>query len=324
MTGLPDDLRAAIDELAVRPASRPVARASGRLSDAYRARRPSNAAVTGDDDVSAYLLTRLPATYAAIARVLAEAAALADFAPCSLLDAGAGPGTASWAAAAQFPGLTEIVWLDHSRYLLAMAAQLGAKAHHLALARARSLAGSLTAPPLADHRFDLVTAAYTLAELGDMEIVTAALALWARCDGLFAIIEPGRPSDYARLMAVRAALLAAGAKIVAPCPHETACPLPEGDWCHFAARLPRSRAHRQAKGASLGYEDEKFSYLVVARPGVAVRLPVGRVVKPPVLRKFEVELPLCAASGLEDRHVSSRDGPAFKAAKKLRWGDRIG
>ena len=322
--GLPENLRAAIDEMVAGAQTRPLAQASDRLSDAYRARQPSRVAISSADDVSAYLLTRLPATYAAIARVLGEAADLADFTPRTLLDAGAGPGTASWAAVAQFPGVAEIVWLDHNRSLLATAAQLGANAAHPALAAGRSLAGSLTMPPLGEARFDLVTAAYALTELGDAEIVPAALALWAHCDGLFVIVEPGRPRDYTRLMAVRAALLEAGARMVAPCPHEHACPLPAGDWCHFAERLPRSRTHRQAKGASLGYEDEKFSYLAVARPRVAVRLPAARTIKPPVLRKFEVELPLCTAAGLENRHVPSRDAPAFKAAKKLRWGDGIG
>jgi ribosomal protein RSM22 (predicted rRNA methylase) len=323
VNSLPDDLRAAIAGVLAEAPPRQAARASGRLSDAYRARRPSRAAVASADDVSAYLLTRLPATYAAIARALAETGEIADFAPRSLLDAGAGPGTASWAAVAQFPGLPEIVWLDHNRHLLEMAVQLGSRASHPALAGARAVAGSLAAPPLGDGRFDLVTTAYALTELEDAEIVPAALALWARCDGVFVIVEPGRPRDYARLMAVRGALLGAGARMVAPCPHEHACPLPAGDWCHFAVRLPRSRAHRQAKGASLGYEDEKFSYLVVARPGVTLRLPVARVIKPPILRKFEVELPLCAAGGLEHRHVPSRDNAAFKPAKKLRWGDAV-
>jgi ribosomal protein RSM22 (predicted rRNA methylase) len=323
MTGLPDDLRAALDDVVAEGAPVPMGCAAARLSAAYRDRRPSRAAVVGAEDVSAYLLTRLPATYAASARVLAEAADIADFAPRSLLDAGAGPGTASWAAAAQFPGLAEIVWLDDNRRLLETAAQLGRRATHPALAGARALAGSLAAPPLGDSRFDMVTAAYALTELGDAEIVPAALALWVRCDGVFVIVEPGRPRDYARLMAVRAALLGAGARMVAPCPHEHACPLPEGDWCHFAVRLPRSRAHRHAKRASLGHEDEKFSYLVVARPDVTLRLPVARVIKPPILRKFEVELPLCATDGLEDRRVPSRDAAAFKAAKKLRWGASV-
>lgn len=325
MTSLPDDLRAAIDDVVAEAeaGSGAMAHAAARLSDAYRGRQSSGAAVTGAEDVSAYLLTRLPATYAAIARVLAEAADIADFAPRSLLDAGAGPGTASWAAAAQFPALLKIVWLDRNRHLLEMATRLGARANHPALAGARALVGSLAAPPLGDGRFDLVTAAYAVTELGDSEVVPAALGLWARCSGLFVIVEPGRPRDYARLMTVRTALLADGARMVAPCPHEKVCPLPEGDWCHFAVRLSRSRAHRQAKGASLGYEDEKFSYLIVARPGVALRLPAARVIKPTVVRKFEVELPLCAAGGLEDRHAPSRDGIGFKAARKLRWGDGI-
>ena len=71
MTSLPDDLRAALDDVVAGRAPGSIGQASGRLSDAYRARRPSSSAVVAADDVSAYLLTRLPATYAAIARVLA-------------------------------------------------------------------------------------------------------------------------------------------------------------------------------------------------------------------------------------------------------------
>lgn len=324
MTSLPDDLRAAIDDVVAGRAPGSIGQASGRLSDAYRARRPSSSAVVAADDVSAYLLTRLPATYAAIARVLAEVNARTDFAPRSLLDAGAGPGTASWAAAEQFEGVAEIVMLDENRRFLDVAGRLAAQSATAALASATTVSGNLMSPLSADRLFDLVLAGYALTELGDAEIVPAAMALWQRCGGLLAIVEPGRPRDYARLMAVRAALLEAGAQMVAPCPHEAACPLPGGDWCHFSVRLPRSRAHRQAKGASLGYEDEKFSYLAVARQGVATQLPVARVIRPPVVRKFEVELALCAASGLDRAHILSREGGRFKAAKKLDWGDTFG
>jgi ribosomal protein RSM22 (predicted rRNA methylase) len=74
------------------------------------------------------------------------------------------------------------------------------------------------------------------------------------------------------------------------------------------------------KGGTLGYEDEKYSYLVVARPGIGDRAP-GRVLRRPEENKFSVTLAVCAPDGLEARVVPSRDKAAFKAAKKLDWGD---
>ena len=74
--------------------------------------------------------------------------------------------------------------------------------------------------------------------------------------------------------------------------------MPSGDWCHFSVRLPRLRGHRQAKGGTLGYEDEKFSYLAVARPALAAQGVAARIIRPPIARKFEVELPVCTAEGL--------------------------
>ena len=166
-------------------------------------------------------------------------------------------------------------------------------------------------------------AGYALTELPDTQIVEAALGLWTRCTGVLVIVEPGRTRDYERLMAVRTALLGTGAKIVAPCPHKRACPLPAGDWCHFSVRLPRSRAHRQVKGGTLGYEDEKFSYLFVARPEIAVRPAGARIIKQRIVRKFGIDLPLCTQEGLETRLIRKQDAAAFKAVRKLDWGDGL-
>jgi len=285
--------------------------------------RPSAGVVADSADVSAYLLTRMPATYAAITLILGELAARAPkFTPRTLLDAGAGPGTAAWAATEAFPGIGAATLLDHNAEFLRLGAELAAVGP-AALRDAEWVAGNLATPKLGAGQFDFVIAGYSLTELPDTQIIEAALGLWARCAGVLVIVEPGRTRDYERLMAVRTALLGTGAKIVAPCPHKRACPLPAGDWCHFSVRLPRSRAHRQVKGGTLGYEDEKFSYLVVARPEIAAAPTSARIIKQPIAKKFGVDLPLCTRQGLEKRLIRKQDAVTFKAVRKLGWGDSL-
>ena len=75
--------------------------------------------------------------------------------------------------------------------------------------------------------------------------------MWAKTRDTLLVVEPGTPAGYARIIALREQLIAAGAHVAAPCPHDGKCPLAAPDWCHFTQRLPRSRAHKQVKGAEL-------------------------------------------------------------------------
>lgn len=314
MSDLPADLAAAVRRLA--EGRKGLGDSSARISEHYRQRGASRQVIGGADDAVAYALSRMPATYAAVSAVLEELQARApEFAPKTLLDAGAGPGTAGWAVARAFEGIAPTL-MDHNRAFLALA---GALAEGTALAGAELLEADLGRFEL-PTRYDLVTCAYALTELPDAEMLAAAERLWRHSDGILALIEPGRPRDYQRLMAVRRRLIELGGRVLAPCPHEHDCPLVEPDWCHFSVRLSRSRDHMRMKGGTLGYEDEKYSYLVVARPGIGAPAP-GRVLRRPEENKFSVTLAVCGADGLEARVVPSRDKPAFKAAKKLDWGD---
>jgi ribosomal protein RSM22 (predicted rRNA methylase) len=135
-------------------------------------------------------------------------------------------------------------------------------------------------------------------------------------------VEPGTPVGYRRILAARARLLERGGFTLAPCPHDDACPLPEGNWCHFAVRLPRSAEHRSAKVASAGFEDEKFAYVVVVRDELT-RAP-ARILRHPQVRGGHVRLELCAADGLRSVVVSKRDREAFREARKASWGDAFG
>src|SRR5262249_42935885 len=133
------------------------------------------------------------------------------------------------------------------------------------------------------------------------------------------VIEPGTPAGYARIVIARTQLIAAGAQVLAPCPHEAPCPLQAPDWCHFSRRLARSRAHKQVKGADVPFEDERFSYVVLTRTP-ATKHP-SRILAQPVVGKAEIAAKLCTPDGLTTAKIARRDKAAYASARHWRWGD---
>ena len=319
---LPSALRAAIARELEGVSRKGLAERTARTTAAYRSGKGSAGVIREADDALAYALARLPATYAACARVFEEAALRAPgFAPRRLLDAGAGPAAASWAALEAWPELTEVSWLDSSPTFLQIAARLAAEGPE-PLRAAEARRGDLTGGGVEWRRADLVACSYALAEIAPARQAAVVADLWAACDGVLALIEPGTPAGFARLRLAREALIAAGAEILAPCPHAQACPMAGEDWCHFSVRLPRSRDHRLAKGAEVPFEDERYAYLLAARHGIGAPAPT-RVLAPPRSAKPGIDLKLCTGAGLEARFVPRRDKPAYAVAKRLDWGDAV-
>jgi ribosomal protein RSM22 (predicted rRNA methylase) len=315
-------------------------------------------------DAAAYAAYRMPATAAAAGLALRQARlSVPGWRPATLLDFGAGTGSMAWAVATELPSVDAMTLLEQS------AAAIGIGQAILAAARDADLpaatwrtwrlpvgqraagqsgdllaldqpAGGLTSrpddrpagslPPVGLPTADLATISYLLGELTDAQ-QAAILALAVRAAPAVMLIEPGTPAGHRRILTARDRLLAAGYRLAAPCPHENACPLAvAGDWCHFAARLPRSAMHRQVKGAELGYEDEKFSYVAAvrpdkARPGAPPEpvLPPDRIVRRPQQRKGLVTLELCRHDGSAGRELVGKSaGEAYREARKSSWGDR--
>jgi ribosomal protein RSM22 (predicted rRNA methylase) len=305
---LPHELQTAIEKRLERN-SGGFREGAARLRHTYR----KGGSASGDFD--AYLVTRLPATYAAVTSALEELQRLApDFAPRILLDVGAGPGTASWAAKGLWKSLDAFCFADASDAFLEIAQELASSSP--AFSKSRFLKANLLNGDKLPHS-DLVIAAYTLAELPESAIAAVTRSLWTAANAL-AIVEPGTPKGFARIRAAREELISQGALIAAPCPHRNACPIVDPDWCHFSVRLPRTRAHMHAKKASVPFEDEKFSYVVAMREPVSMR--EARLLAPPIVSKVAVALKLCAAGGIERRTIARREGAAYKSAKKLVWG----
>jgi ribosomal protein RSM22 (predicted rRNA methylase) len=320
---LPAALRQAIERRLEGVSRSDLGRASARLSEHYRGGSGSATAIAGRADILSYLVSRMPATYAASAAVLAEVRRRAPgFAPETLLDVGAGPASASWAAVATWPGIGSVAMIDRHSAFLEMAGDLAADSGLPALRQSRRILADMTGLADQDVHADLVVASYALAEV-PADIGAVVGSLWRMSRGLLVLVEPGTPAGFVRIREARDLLIAAGAAIVAPCPHANACPIVAPDWCHFAERLSRSRDHRLAKSASLNFEDEKFSYVAVARPEVVLDRPEARVLSPPRINKAEIRLKLCTPSGLSEEAVPRRDKEAYARARRFGWGSAV-
>jgi ribosomal protein RSM22 (predicted rRNA methylase) len=309
---LPPRLKEAADALLEGISRKDLAAHSTAISKEYRTGGGSARVVKNETDTLAYLIARLPATYAVNAAVLAEVRAAApDFTPAHLLDAGAGPGAATWAARETWPALARATLTDSNASFLDLARKL--------VPNAEFLARNLTTDPL--PAVDLVVASFVIAEIAEPSSVIAKL--YAATTDVLVLIEPGTPHGFARIRDARAQLMEQGANTLAPCTHANTCPMAGTDWCHFNQRLPRSRDHMQAKGANVPFEDERYSYLAVSKLRRGANEGRARVLAAPRESKPGIELKLCTPHGLENRFIARRDRETFAALRRTGWGDIV-
>jgi len=316
---LPAELKAALDSRLQGLSRSDTATRAAIISKTYRDGGGSGA-IKSATDALAYALARMPATYAAvIASLNALCEARPDFAPKNLLDVGAGPGTATWAAAEAFLSLQNFDLVDANTDLRALALDLASSSARLRDINYRR--GDARATLADAEAADLVVASYVIGELGDAERSALTDLMWTKTRDTLLIVEPGSPAGYARILALRQQLIAAGAHVAAPCPHDGQCPIQPPDWCHFTQRLPRSQAHKQIKGAELPFEDEKFAYVALARARSVQHS--SRVLAQPVVTKIEVTAKLCTADGLVIAKVPRRAKAEYARARRWRWGDAV-
>ncbi len=300
---LPDPVRRAVEARAEAVGFAELKRAATALSEAYREGRTPR--LPDASRVAAYLVTRMPATYAAAFTVLREVRERLG-SVSGILDVGSGTGAASLAARACFPE-AGITMVERDAALAGVSREW--------LPDAELLARDFTSGV---PERDLVIAAYSLGESGG---VAQAARLWQAARRALVIIEPGTTRGFELIRAIRDRLLAAGAHMTAPCPGEAPCPMAAPDWCHFAARVERSSLHRRIKGGELGHEDEKFSYIALSRE--AVPLAPARIVRHPQHNPGLIVIEECTPQGLRTERVTKRDKEKFRAARRAAWGQPI-
>ncbi len=315
-------LRAAIDALLDGQPLGALARVAAEQSDHYRARAPHEyraPVVDSEQAALTYLAWRLPATLAAVREALrATARCLPEHAPTSLLDIGAGPGTAMWAACDVWPTLSRVVAVEQSPAFIEVGRALGRDGSE-AIQTARWIHRNATQPFDDDPPYEVVTLSYVLGELPSDHRTALLRNAWHVASGVLVVVEPGTSAGFKRIDNARSELIEAGGTVIAPCPHSERCPMATPDWCHFSVRVPRSRTHRAVKQASLGHEDERYSYVAVAR---TARTATGdRVIHTPRVSRAEIRLDLCTRTGIEQIAIPRRERAAYKLARKTRWAD---
>jgi len=314
---LPLSLQQAIDILLSSNRLSQLNQARQELTTRYREKQSHAQFMVTDEQRYSYIATRFPATYAAIKAILK---AIEERAPHltleTALDLGSGPGTALWALNQQFPAMQSYTLIEQDETLI----NLGQKLIKLSQVNFPVIHWQQAKIEQMDSFFphDLVICSYAIGELNQQMILPLVDKAWQATQQLLVIVEPGTPVGFERIRAIRAHLIQSGAYLVAPCPHQLACPMTGGDWCHFAARVQRSSTHRQLKGGSLGYEDEKFSYVVASKSPYS--LPESRVLRHPIHHSGHVQLKLCTSEGVKEPIISRKMGKLYKQMKHIEWG----
>jgi len=295
-----------------------LARATAEITENYKQGNFA-AALRTRAHRAAYLAVRMPATFAANLHVFREIRrVMPDTEIRSLLDLGAGPGTAVWAASQVF-SLDTVTCIERDSAMIDAGRRLASWAEEQALQTVRWMNGDVSsARDMEKH--DLVVISYALGELPSAQVDTLLRTAWMKAANALVVIEPGTPRGFANVHGARASMIDAGASIAAPCPHHETCPMyATGDWCHFAERLERSSLHRRLKSGSLGYEDEKFSYLVAARG--EVQRPESRILRHPMKHSGHIQLTLCRPGAPELLTVARSQKELYPKARRAEWGD---
>jgi ribosomal protein RSM22 (predicted rRNA methylase) len=317
---LPANLHRAVLQALALHASQSLSSAATELSQNYRdPHARSGAFMATERHRLAYLAVRMPATYSANSAVFTGIQSLLPGkAINSLLDLGAGPGTASWAAMDVFPELQNITLVERDSHLIDLGKSLAHCAENTRLQNTRWVEGDLgRTESFRPH--DLVVCSYALNEM-DPEIARKVLsAAWTATHVALVVIEPGTMPGFHLIRRLRDDLIRLGAHLIAPCPHQNTCPQPPGDWCHFSQRVNRTALHRQIKTGDLGYEDEKYSYLAASKS--PVQTFESRVLRHPIRHPGRALLQLCAQEGIMSTTITRSDKQKWLRARKARWGD---
>ncbi|ORX23185.1 ribosomal small subunit Rsm22 [Thermoanaerobacterium sp. PSU-2] len=297
----------------------PVNRLISLVSDiSNRYRNTDDKYISTYEEAVAYISYRMPATFGAIYAVLNDIKDIcSDINPKSILDVGAGPGTAMWAATSIWNDINKITLLEKNKNMIKIGKNLSANSNNNSIKNSIWMEVDLeNLPVLPKH--DMVIASYSIGEMNDDVQREIIKKLWESVNDMLIIIEPGTKIGFSNIKRAREILVSFGAHVISPCSHANECPINDDDWCHFSSRIQRTSIHRKVKNGQLSYEDEKFSYICVSKkPCKTIK---SRIIRHPQIKKGHIILDLCTNDGIKKVTVKKSDGDIYKKARDMKWG----
>ena len=314
---IPEGLKDSINKLLSENKSSNIIENAQIISSRYRKNDgKGKRLLTNELEAVSYVISRMPATYAAVYSVFKQILVNYDEKITSLLDVGAGTGAGTWAVN-EIENMSQITCLEREKSM----SNIGKKLmKNTALDNVQWKSYNILQDEIAE-KADIVLTSYMINELPEQKRENAVLKLWQATNKLMVVIEPGTPEGFKNILNIRNLIKEQGGYIVAPCCCNGECPIKENDWCAFYARVARSSIHRQAKGGNLGYEDEKFSYIAFSK--TPVEITGERILRHPQINSGFVKVKLCTADGIQEKTYSKKDGEIYKKIKKLDAGEKI-
>lgn len=291
--------------------------AAQSLSQRYRAPRDGSPLIRTALDALAYAALVMPATYAQLYGAFAQITSHHAWQAESLLDIGSGPGTASWVAHQFCPTLQRITAVERDLHLLQVAQTL---AHTADLPTTTYLQHDITTTPVWEPH-DIVVIAHVLNELTPAQRRDVIASAWQATRQVLLIVEPGTSAFFPIIVAARQQLMQLGGHVVAPCTHQHGCPMPAGQWCHFGQKIARPDVQRAARGATLGWEEAKYTFVAMSRTATAQH--GMRIMHDPIHAKGYIDVVGCDSSGIHTHRALKRDTPRYAVFRRTQWGSFI-
>ena len=314
---VPEELKENINKLLEKNQINKILEDAQNVSDRYRKNEGiGKRLLTKESEAVSYAISRMPATYAAVSSVLEQILDSYHESLTSIIDVGAGTGAAVWAINDRTES-NDIKCLEREESMISIGKKL------------------MKNTDLNDVKWDkfdilkddikengaVVISSYMINELPKEEREKAVKKMWNATNKLLVIIEPGTPAGFANILEIRNNILNLGGNIVAPCCCIGKCPIAKDDWCAFYTRIARSSIHRQTKNGTLGYEDEKFSYIAFSKVPVDNR--GERILRHPQINSGYVKVKVCTSNGIEEKTYSKKDKEIYKKVRKMNAGQKI-
>lgn len=315
----PIELRTLIEGFAEKYKPSELKLSANKLSEAYLSKsRDGSSFISNEKDVLAYAIMRMPATYSANSEAIANSLSHINSKIETILDVGAGMGTASFAYCFNNENQVKITCVEREQSMIDLGKDL--MRGYDSLNKTNWIKEDYT-NYLPEGNFDLIIISYSLNELSEEKREKIVELLWKKANIALIIVDSGTPESSKMIKDIRNKMISEGAYVLAPCPHCSECKISDDDWCHFVTRVERSKLHKYLKDADVPYEDEKYSYIAFSK--IQPINPINyRVMRHPIIGKGNIKLTVCGHDGIEEKRLFKND-PFFKPAKKAKAGDEL-